>query len=95
MTRQLKEAGMTGPSASVVASHHAVAMQRRTGTTVTTPAQAPAGRRGSEQTLAQLGLAVADLSAEVRALRQKQWTVPVQVRNSAGTTQIRMINSLS
>ena len=55
----------------------------RTGTTVTTPAQAPAGRRGSEQTLAQLGLAVADLSAEVRALRQKQWTVPVQVRNSA------------
>ncbi len=95
MTRQLKEAGMIGPSASVVASHHAVAMQRRTGTTVTTPAQAPAGRRGSEQTLAQLGLAVADLSAEVRALRQKQWTVPVQVRNSAGTTQLRVLNGLT
>ena len=95
MTRQLTDAGLVGPHASVVASHHAVAMQRRTGTTVTTPAQAPAGRRGSEQTLAQLGLAVADLSAEVRALRQKQWTVPVQVRNSAGTTQLRVLNCLT
>jgi hypothetical protein len=93
MTRQLTDAGLVGPHASVVASHHAVAMQGRSQRTTASPARAPISR-GVDPTMARLELAVTNLAGQVKALTQKQWTVPVNVRNSAGTTQLRVLNGL-
>lgn len=46
------------------------------------------------QELGILGRAVDNLSGQVRALAAKDWTVKANVRNSAGNTQIRMMNAL-
>jgi len=46
------------------------------------------------QELGILGRAVNDLTGQMRALTAKEWTVNTKIRNSAGNTQIRMINGL-
>ena len=94
MTRQLTDAGLVGPHASVVASHHAVAMQGRRQRATASPGRAPIVRRGPDPTMARLELAVTNLAGQVKALTQKEWTVPVHVRNSAGMTQLRVLNGL-
>ncbi|MBW4531552.1 MAG: tape measure protein [Aphanothece saxicola GSE-SYN-MK-01-06B] len=52
--------------------------------------RAPMGTAAQQQ----LALAVTSLRAEVKALREKQWTVQQRVTNSPGSTQIRLINSM-
>ena len=46
------------------------------------------------QELGILGRAVYSLAGQVRALTAKDWTVKTNIRNSAGNTQIRMMNGL-
>lgn len=46
------------------------------------------------QELGILGRAVESLAGQVRALTAKEWTVRTNVRNSAGNTQIRMMNAM-
>jgi hypothetical protein len=41
-----------------------------------------------------LRLAVDHLAAQVKVLNQKEWTVRQRVTNSAGTTQVRLLNGL-
>jgi tape measure domain-containing protein len=51
-------------------------------------------RPGGQASTARLELAVTALRAEVKALREKQWTVQQRVTNSPGSTQVRLLSSL-
>ncbi len=49
---------------------------------------------GTDPAVVQLQLAVTHLANQVRELNKKEWTVRQRVTNSAGTTQVRLLNGL-